>query len=199
MLAWWWNWGIVLIVITTCFFILALLERHTPRAEMTTDQDLPMDGQSTTALFAAKGIDVTPNKDHGVIKVFCWQTFEWVFYTNIKAFCKIWRFFKVEANLHRLWSAQDILETSQWSETKWQSITPEGCWTGRSLTALKITRSLLASVPAKVNRSGIIVTALCSTWMLLHMLQVKVSLWIHAQDKCSNPGMLGFYPWREEK
>lgn len=37
---------------------------------MTTDQDLPMDGQSTTAAFAAKGIDVTPNKDQGVIKVF---------------------------------------------------------------------------------------------------------------------------------
>lgn len=39
-----------------------------PRAEMTTDQDLPMDHQS--ALFAAKGIDVTTNKDQGVIKVF---------------------------------------------------------------------------------------------------------------------------------
>ncbi|KAM4588390.1 peptidyl-prolyl cis-trans isomerase FKBP5 [Odontesthes bonariensis] len=36
---------------------------------MTTDQDLPMDGPSATALFAAKGIDVTPNKDQGVIKV----------------------------------------------------------------------------------------------------------------------------------
>lgn len=37
---------------------------------MTTDQDLPMDGQTATAVFAAKGIDVTPNKDQGVIKVF---------------------------------------------------------------------------------------------------------------------------------
>lgn len=37
---------------------------------MTTDQDLPMDGQSATAAFAAKGIDVTANKDQGVIKVF---------------------------------------------------------------------------------------------------------------------------------
>lgn len=37
---------------------------------MTTDQDLPMDHQSATALFAAKGIDVTTNKDQGVIKVF---------------------------------------------------------------------------------------------------------------------------------
>ncbi|XP_070758431.1 peptidyl-prolyl cis-trans isomerase FKBP5 [Enoplosus armatus] len=36
---------------------------------MTTDQDLSMDGQSATAVFAAKGIDVTPNKDQGVIKV----------------------------------------------------------------------------------------------------------------------------------
>lgn len=29
-----------------------------------------MDAQSATAVFAAKGIDVTPNKDQGVIKVF---------------------------------------------------------------------------------------------------------------------------------
>ncbi|XP_069000200.1 peptidyl-prolyl cis-trans isomerase FKBP5 [Embiotoca jacksoni] len=36
---------------------------------MTTDQDLAMDGPSATAEFAAKGIDVTPSKDQGVIKV----------------------------------------------------------------------------------------------------------------------------------
>ncbi|XP_059185299.1 peptidyl-prolyl cis-trans isomerase FKBP5 [Centropristis striata] len=36
---------------------------------MTTDQDVTMDGQPATAMFAAKGIDVTPNKDQGVIKV----------------------------------------------------------------------------------------------------------------------------------
>ncbi|XP_041671054.1 peptidyl-prolyl cis-trans isomerase FKBP5 [Cheilinus undulatus] len=36
---------------------------------MTTDQDLPMDGQSATAVFASKGIDVTANKDQGVIKI----------------------------------------------------------------------------------------------------------------------------------
>ncbi|XP_029286972.1 peptidyl-prolyl cis-trans isomerase FKBP5 isoform X2 [Cottoperca gobio] len=36
---------------------------------MTTDQDLTMDGQPATALFAANGTDVTPNKDKGVIKV----------------------------------------------------------------------------------------------------------------------------------
>ncbi|CAK6974210.1 peptidyl-prolyl cis-trans isomerase FKBP5 [Scomber scombrus] len=36
---------------------------------MTSDQDLPMDGQSATAVFAARGIDVTLNKDQGVIKV----------------------------------------------------------------------------------------------------------------------------------
>uniref|UniRef100_A0A3Q1FDR1 peptidylprolyl isomerase n=1 Tax=Acanthochromis polyacanthus TaxID=80966 RepID=A0A3Q1FDR1_9TELE len=36
---------------------------------MTTDQDLSMDGQSARAVFAAKGTDVTPNKDQGVIKV----------------------------------------------------------------------------------------------------------------------------------
>ncbi|XP_042364025.1 peptidyl-prolyl cis-trans isomerase FKBP5 [Plectropomus leopardus] len=36
---------------------------------MTTDQDLTMEGQPATAVFAAKGIDVTPSKDHGVIKV----------------------------------------------------------------------------------------------------------------------------------
>ncbi|XP_040890906.1 peptidyl-prolyl cis-trans isomerase FKBP5 [Toxotes jaculatrix] len=36
---------------------------------MTTDQDLPMDAQTATAVFAAKGIDVTPSRDQGVIKV----------------------------------------------------------------------------------------------------------------------------------
>ncbi|XP_056292963.1 peptidyl-prolyl cis-trans isomerase FKBP5 [Pseudoliparis swirei] len=36
---------------------------------MTTDQDLTMDGQAATAVFAAKGIDVTTSKDQGVIKV----------------------------------------------------------------------------------------------------------------------------------
>lgn len=45
---------------------------------MTTDQDLPMDGQSPTALFAAKGIDVTPDKDQGIIKVRIF-TFEFYF------------------------------------------------------------------------------------------------------------------------
>ena len=36
---------------------------------MTTDQDLCVDGQSAVALFAVKGIDVTPSKDKGVLKV----------------------------------------------------------------------------------------------------------------------------------
>ncbi|KAF7664340.1 hypothetical protein LDENG_00180190 [Lucifuga dentata] len=36
---------------------------------MTTDTDLSMDGHSATAVFASKGIDVTPNKDQGVIKI----------------------------------------------------------------------------------------------------------------------------------
>ncbi|XP_071768768.1 peptidyl-prolyl cis-trans isomerase FKBP5 [Centroberyx gerrardi] len=36
---------------------------------MTTDKDLCMDGQSATAMFAAKGTDITPNKDQGVVKV----------------------------------------------------------------------------------------------------------------------------------
>ncbi|XP_037631863.1 peptidyl-prolyl cis-trans isomerase FKBP5 [Sebastes umbrosus] len=36
---------------------------------MTTDQDLTMEGHPATAVFAAKGIDVTPSKDQGVIKV----------------------------------------------------------------------------------------------------------------------------------
>lgn len=50
-------------VIMTCFFISsAVLECHTPRAEMTTDQDLPIDGHSTTAVFIAKGIDLTDRK-----------------------------------------------------------------------------------------------------------------------------------------
>lgn len=72
------------------------------RAEMTTDQALPMDGQSATALFAAKGIDVTPNKDQGVIKVFGCQAFKCVFCTNVAASCKTWRSIKMEACLHRL-------------------------------------------------------------------------------------------------
>lgn len=36
---------------------------------MTTDQFLPMDDKSATAAFAANGIDVTPRKDQGVLKV----------------------------------------------------------------------------------------------------------------------------------
>ncbi|KAM6979547.1 peptidyl-prolyl cis-trans isomerase FKBP5 [Aplochiton taeniatus] len=36
---------------------------------MTTDKNLSMDGQSVTATFAAKGIDITQNKDQGVCKV----------------------------------------------------------------------------------------------------------------------------------
>lgn len=36
---------------------------------MTTDQFLPMDDKSATAVFAANGIDVTPTKDQGVYKV----------------------------------------------------------------------------------------------------------------------------------
>lgn len=36
---------------------------------MTTDQDLSLDGHSATAVFSARGIDVTPRKDKGVIKV----------------------------------------------------------------------------------------------------------------------------------
>lgn len=36
---------------------------------MTTDQDLPLGGQSAAAVFAARGVDVTPSKDRGVIKV----------------------------------------------------------------------------------------------------------------------------------
>ncbi|CAG5980477.1 peptidyl-prolyl cis-trans isomerase FKBP5 [Menidia menidia] len=43
---------------------------------MTTDQDLPMEGPSATALFAAKGLDITPNKDQGVIKVVKRQGFD---------------------------------------------------------------------------------------------------------------------------
>ncbi|MED6266730.1 hypothetical protein CHARACLAT_004957 [Characodon lateralis] len=36
---------------------------------MTTDQFLPMDDKSATDVFAANGIDVTPSKDQGVMKV----------------------------------------------------------------------------------------------------------------------------------
>uniref|UniRef100_A0A3P9J1J7 peptidylprolyl isomerase n=1 Tax=Oryzias latipes TaxID=8090 RepID=A0A3P9J1J7_ORYLA len=40
-----------------------------PSVKMTTDQDLLMDGPAATSVIAAKGIDLTPNKDQGVIKV----------------------------------------------------------------------------------------------------------------------------------
>ncbi|KAM4740553.1 peptidyl-prolyl cis-trans isomerase FKBP5 [Anableps anableps] len=36
---------------------------------MTTDQFLPMDDKSATAIFAANGIDVTPRKDQGIFKI----------------------------------------------------------------------------------------------------------------------------------
>lgn len=49
-------------------FTVLPCDDHTQK--MTSDQDLPMDNQSATAVFAARGIDVTPNKDQGVIKVF---------------------------------------------------------------------------------------------------------------------------------
>lgn len=56
------------------------LEHSALHAEMTTDQDLPQDGQYTMALFTLKGVDVTPNKDQGVIKVFFCQTFKGIFF-----------------------------------------------------------------------------------------------------------------------
>ena len=49
-------------------FTVLPCDAHTQK--MTSDQELPMDGQSATAVFAARGIDVTLNKDQGVIKVF---------------------------------------------------------------------------------------------------------------------------------
>ena len=36
---------------------------------MTTDKDLSMDGHAAVAVFSAKGVDITPNKDQGVFKV----------------------------------------------------------------------------------------------------------------------------------
>lgn len=36
---------------------------------MTTDKDLTMDSQTASVVFVTKGIDVTPNKDQGVLKV----------------------------------------------------------------------------------------------------------------------------------
>lgn len=36
---------------------------------MTTDKDLSMDGHAAVAVFSAKGVDITPNRDHGVFKV----------------------------------------------------------------------------------------------------------------------------------
>lgn len=60
---------------------------------MTTDQDLPMDGQSTTAAFAAKGIDVTPNKDQGVIKVFIVFVLKFYFRHSSTSFHDMFMFF----------------------------------------------------------------------------------------------------------
>lgn len=51
---------------------------------MTTDQDLTIDGQPATAMFAAKGIDVTPSKDQGVIKVFIVIALTLMFYCSHK-------------------------------------------------------------------------------------------------------------------
>lgn len=56
-----------------------LFRRSSLHTEMNTEQDLPLDGQSTKALFTSKGVDVTPNKDHGVVKVFFCQTFKGIF------------------------------------------------------------------------------------------------------------------------
>lgn len=53
-----------------CMCVGQLFRRSSLHAEMNTDQDLPLDGQSTMALFTSKGVDVTPNKDQGVVKVF---------------------------------------------------------------------------------------------------------------------------------
>lgn len=52
-----------------------------------------MGGQSTTAAFAAKGIDVTPNKDQGVIKVFIVFVLEFYFRhssTSFHLFFSVW-------------------------------------------------------------------------------------------------------------
>lgn len=52
-----------------------------------------MGGQSTTAAFAAKGIDVTPNKDQGVIKVFIVFVLKFYFRhssTSFHVFFSVW-------------------------------------------------------------------------------------------------------------
>lgn len=38
--------------------------------EMTTDQDLPVGQSAVAAAFAVRGVDVSPNQDRGVVKVF---------------------------------------------------------------------------------------------------------------------------------
>lgn len=45
------------------------LGRARKAAEMTTDQDLPLGQSAVTAAFAVRGVDVSPNKDRGVVKV----------------------------------------------------------------------------------------------------------------------------------
>lgn len=115
---------------------------------MTTDQDLPLGGQSAAAVFAARGVDVTPSKDRGVIKVPAS-----VVYLRHQSF-GYYIFWKVEGGLScvcRLWSVRGSMETGRWSETKLLSTTQGSCWTGRSLTAVEIAKNLFASMWARVG------------------------------------------------
>ena len=52
-----------------CVTLLCRVRVACPDADMTTDKDQSMDDQSPAVVFAAKGIDVTPSRDEGVLKV----------------------------------------------------------------------------------------------------------------------------------
>lgn len=114
-----------------------------PSVKMTTDQDLLMDGPAATSVIAAKGIDLTPNKDQGVIKVFI------VIPSPLQngtaaVFWTCW-------HVCRSCSVQGLMWTVQWLGTESLSITLEDCWLERSLTAVGNAKNRLASMPAKVT------------------------------------------------
>lgn len=174
-------------------------QRHTSRAEMTTDQDLPMDGQSVTALFTAKGSDVTPNKDRGVIKVFCCQAFKCLFGSNLTASCQTRHSSKMGSLSPKIVKRRGHAGDQPMIGDK---VTVH--YTGRLLNGKKFDCTQDGKDPISFNAGkGKPIRHYCQSsvfhFNVLYRLQVKVSPLFRAQDKFSKPGMLGFYPWREEK
>lgn len=83
-----------------CVHVVCSVTVWWPLAEMTTDQDLPIDAKSATAAFAAKGIDLTSNKDQGVIKVFTYHCFRFEHFM-VRAYCLT--MIPVSLSKRRLW------------------------------------------------------------------------------------------------